>query len=87
MKLIVIISTIGRIPAIAAPVAEPIITDSALGAVADAFRAELLEEAARDRVAPLVRPDVFPHQKDAVVRLQGLLQSLSDRFPYDELSH
>ncbi len=61
--MIVISSTIGRSPAMAAPIAGADDDQLADRRVADAVRAELVQEALRDGVGAAVGADVFAHEK------------------------
>ena len=65
LKLTVMISTIGRMPPIAAPM--PGADERRLGQrrVADALRAELVEQPLADGEAAAVAADVLAHQEDA----------------------
>ena len=66
------ISTIGRMPAIAAPMPAPTKADSDSGVSRIALGAELLQQALADGVAAAVAADVLAHQEHALVARQRL---------------
>jgi len=66
------ISTIGLIPAMAAPIPAPTNADSDRGGVPDPLRPEFLQQAQADGEAAAVAADVLAHQEDPVVPLHGL---------------
>ena len=85
--MIVISSTMGFRPAIAAPMPAPTMTDSAIGVSFTRFVAELFEEALRDGVGAAVGADVLAHEEDALVVLELLAQRLAERLAVGDLRH
>ena len=88
LKLTVINSTIGRMPAMAAPMPAPVKPDSDKRRVANALRAEFGQQPLAHRIAAAVAADVLAHQEDALVArsasriasLHGLAIGDLDRF-------
>ena len=61
------ISTIGRMPAIAAPMPAPTIAALRQRRVANALLAEFVEQPLGHRIAAAVAADVLAHEEDALV--------------------
>ena len=68
-KFQVIISTIGRIPIIAMPIAAPVKPPSAIGRVDHPLRPEAVEQAIGDEVRAAVDADVLAQDDDRLVAL------------------
>ena len=83
----VISSTIGRRPAMAAPMPAPMMPDFGDRRVQHALFAELLEQALGHGVGAAVRADVLAHEEDAVVAEHLFAQRLAQRVAHAHLSH
>ena len=87
MKLIVMISTTGRRPSIAAPTPAPTKPSSEIGRLADALAAPLLPEAGGDLVGALEAADLLAHQEDALVARELLVERAPQRLAVGHVRH
>ena len=82
------ISTIGRMPWIAAPIPLPTIAISEIGVLRTRAGAELVEQALGDRHRAAHLGDVLAHDEDAVVVLaERLAERVADRLAVGQLRH
>ena len=86
-KLIVISSTTGRSPVMAAPTPMPTIVFSEIGVSRTRFSPELVEQAGRDLERAVEDADVLAHQEYALVALHLLPQGLVERLAVADDGH
>ena len=87
LKLMVMISTTGRRPSIAAPIAAPTKPSSAIGVSRTRFGPELVQQPGRDLVGALEDTDLLAEQDDRLVPVQLGAQRVVQRLPVGDQSH
>ncbi len=87
LKLMVISSTMGLSPPMAAPMPAPTTTDSEMGVSRTRSGPNSSSRPAGDAVGAAVGADVLAHEDDALVAQQRLADGLAQRFSKGDLSH
>ena len=83
----VMISTTGRRPSMAAPIAAPTKPSSAIGVSMTRSAPELLQQAGRDLVRALELTDLFPHEHDRAIAPHLLGERVVQRLAIRDYCH
>ena len=84
-KFTVITSTMGRMPAAAAPIPAPVKPDSESGVSRMRVLAKLLHQPLGDRVAAAIGAHILAHQEHPVIAQERIADTLFHRLPIGHL--